>query len=1738
MDGHTFSKSNVLKILKEAAGITPIDLGQEGENVVLYFSCGGLRKTQKIRSHTSPSTPPLSSLLTSVHRRPNSLYQRDQPLDHGPRTNGDHYQHRGRKPEQGFLFQVLWGWSDAHAHCRGQGGFLPSREEYKQLRAAWRLPINLTWTALTPHNGHYQWLSECPASSDFVTWREGKQPELWSRDCAALSVHLQEFQLHACAHQLPFFCVLHNISHLGDVEAADDMELRVEASTATGSHGWIPVTTSQFHDLTLSCHAYSKTTGELLSRQPRVFWRKDLVYMNHCVKNMMPATLHDPTKSTADTVLPGVTEKPPIFINQGTYWCETWMPNGTARLTSNKVLVTLEEWLVFVFHAHRNESFPGGTEDQAKDLLRKSFVKQFYKISNYTLDVISIEKEVVRTAYLRTNYSFHLHVPRADFIRQELSFLKHKIQTYKEIYKSNGYLPSSKIAFPTLCLGGKNSFGSEHNLTWPFTLAGDVHPENYKCKVKYDKLYPGRCAWDYIHGARLVFDPSQCEWQDLCPHGYTRVLDSCVTISAPGSWMSGFITTFNTSQERSVLDSSWFFIKRGGSTLYDEIKNMVTSRRNHTKIWLPVKRLRRLSPLIYMGPRQPEHSYEQYKSFNEHGISWAKQHPRSDEECLALNMVTNSLQTADCNTHLPFVTIVNGTFLKKSQSSWESLIKNCSLCPATWSTTTLKSDNEIYFKLFMNQGNLTWPEASSFCEKERAQLPSPNVGFLDWVYRQHLYFHKVSDVWMGVKWIHERLLYNGSVDNINWLAETNYTKNYGTLTQTGWILEDEEITKQNILCQQIMSPKKSMHLQVHKPANEVSQTMCIDVDPESLLIDRDDRYLQCYVNGKYTKHEQTEDSGCQYELKVNSQGFYQCLAWAQPPLTLAYSNVILHRDHRTYTFVVTLSQDTGYEPEYHDSTFRKKQKRQSSPETCTDVFMASLKNIRLANQLRFNSRNLFYLPDPNDGKLLHNFHLECELKETDSNLLEKQLFETLIEMLPNGKQFSNCTLMGIRSTVGCSADTTHNYGFNSTRNLTWPATQGNSVVIPKELCITYEGEPVTRECLGNFYEGYYWSVAGNCTGEPSQVTQRLWEINSDPKRYLEFPSNSSTSLAELTTDSLQLQPVDIHFIAKTLESFSKVESPRWLSLDEIVETINNVMGANSSVFEPVQMKLNSSSTLLEAFEQLTFQVELPSKKGDQMKNSSRKLISVERLDLEVNSTIVGYKSREQGEGDGRVETLVKGVVQSDLLDAEAAIILPSNLTYTVASKTAREATNRVREDKKVSMTFAVYRNEKLFQDNISLVNYTVNSRIIQASFKGEAVRNLEYPIKIYFKPHLPGNDTKCVFWDFKKNEGRGGWSEEGCRQGGRVGDHHICLCTHLTCFAQLINYDKNSNFNDTHELILDAITIIGCCLSIIGLLLVFTTFFLFKKWRRSLSNKILVHLSFSVFCSVVIFLAGINQTWNDILCRGVAVGLHYFLLTSFAWMLVEAVHQYLKFVKVVGTYIPRFLWKASVCAWGIPLLPILVVLVYDPSLYDSKEEYTNGKICWMSVDGFKYAFLPPLVATMTANLIIFSMIIHGAVCGRARVTSTMPERTLFMNQFRMAVSVFFLLGFTWIFGLLAVSHARTVFSYLFCIFNTLQGFFLFVFHVFRERSARKYWKDFLSVLTQDPVSSTPGNSMNLPHSGHFCDHRDSVTFEKYGGILVLPQGLVRPHLRRTVRGSLLSARTASTLVHSRASFSP
>ena len=55
---------------------------------------------------------------------------------------------------------------------------------------------------------------------------------------------------------------------------------------------------------------------------------------------------------------------------------------------------------------------------------------------------------------------------------------------------------------------------------------------------------------------------------------------------------------------------------------------------------------------------------------------------------------------------------------------------------------------------------------------------------------------------------------------------------------------------------------------------------------------------------------------------------------------------------------------------------------------------------------------------------------------------------------------------------------------------------------------------------------------------------------------------------------------------------------------------------------------------------------------------------------------------------------------------------------------------------------------------------------------------------------------------------------------------------------------------------------------------------------------------------------------GEIPCTCLAASVHFFILSSIAWMGVEGVIIYLLFVKVFHTYIHCFVWKAASFAWG------------------------------------------------------------------------------------------------------------------------------------------------------------------------------------------------------------------------------
>ena len=67
--------------------------------------------------------------------------------------------------------------------------------------------------------------------------------------------------------------------------------------------------------------------------------------------------------------------------------------------------------------------------------------------------------------------------------------------------------------------------------------------------------------------------------------------------------------------------------------------------------------------------------------------------------------------------------------------------------------------------------------------------------------------------------------------------------------------------------------------------------------------------------------------------------------------------------------------------------------------------------------------------------------------------------------------------------------------------------------------------------------------------------------------------------------------------------------------------------------------------------------------------------------------------------------------------------------------------------------------------------------------------------------------------------------------------------------------------------------------------------------------------------------------------------------------------------------------------------------------------------------------------------------------------------------------VMFLFGLTWLFGAFTVADASLAFQILFVVFNSLQGFFIFLFFCVFSKDARELWIETLSCSSKTPQSS-------------------------------------------------------------------
>ncbi|XP_054539062.1 adhesion G protein-coupled receptor L3 isoform X28 [Pan troglodytes] len=506
--------------------------------------------------------------------------------------------------------------------------------------------------------------------------------------------------------------------------------------------------------------------------------------------------------------------------------------------------------------------------------------------------------------------------------------------------------------------------------------------------------------------------------------------------------------------------------------------------------------------------------------------------------------------------------------------------------------------------------------------------------------------------------------------------------------------------------------------------------------------------------------------------------------------------------------------------------------------------------------------------------------------------------------------------------------------------------------------------------------------------------------------------------------------------ARSLNKLQKRERSCRAYVQAMVETVNNLLqpqALNAWRDLTTSDQLRAATMLLHTVEESAFVLADNLLKTDIVRENTDNIkLEVARLSTEGNLEDLKFP---ENMGHGSTIQLSANTLKQNGRNGEirVAFVLYNNLGPYLSTENA-------------SMKLGT---EALSTNHSVIVNSPVITAAINKEFSNKVY--LADPV-VFTVKHIKQSEENfnpnCSFWSYSKRTMTGYWSTQGCRLLTTNKTHTTCSCNHLTNFAVLMAHVEVKHSDAVHDLLLDVITWVGILLSLVCLLICIFTFCFFRGLQSD-RNTIHKNLCISLFVAELLFLIGINRTDQPIACAVFAALLHFFFLAAFTWMFLEGVQLYIMLVEVFESEHSRRKYFYLV-GYGMPALIVAVSAAVD---YRS---YGTDKVCWLRLDTyFIWSFIGPATLIIMLNVIflgiaLYKMFHHTAILK--------PESGCLDNIKSWvigAIALLCLLGLTWAFGLMYINESTVIMAYLFTIFNSLQGMFIFIFHCVLQKKVRK-----------------------------------------------------------------------------------
>ncbi|XP_026071557.1 adhesion G protein-coupled receptor L3 isoform X22 [Carassius auratus] len=604
-------------------------------------------------------------------------------------------------------------------------------------------------------------------------------------------------------------------------------------------------------------------------------------------------------------------------------------------------------------------------------------------------------------------------------------------------------------------------------------------------------------------------------------------------------------------------------------------------------------------------------------------------------------------------------------------------------------------------------------------------------------------------------------------------------------------------------------------------------------------------------------------------------------------------------------------------------------------------------------------------------------------------------------------------------------------------SITWPKTRQG--LVAKQPCPPGTIGTAVFSCQGP--EGL-WDLQGpdlsNCSstwvniinqkiraGEPAAIISR--ELSEQTKGHMH--AGDITYTVRAMGHLIDLLDVQL----RNLTPGGKDSAARSLN-KAMVETVNNLLQpqARTAWMELSSAdQLRAATTLLDTVEQGAFVLADNLLKTDVVQENTEN-IQLEVARMSTDGNLPDLKFPQTG-GQGNAIHLSANTLKQHGRNGEIrmAFVLYKHLGSYLSTENA-------------SMKFS----SETLNTNYSVI---VNSPIITAAINKDSNKvYLSDPV-IFTVRHIQSEENfnpNCSFWSYSKRSMMGFWSTQDCRLLGTNRTHTTCSCTHLTNFAVLMAHVDVQPVDPVHGLLLDIITWVGILLSLVCLLVCIFTFCFFRGLQSD-RNTIHKNLCISLFIAETLFLTGINRVDQPIACAVFAALLHFFFLSAFTWMFLEGVQLYIMLVEVFESEHSRrrYFYLAG---YGIPALIVAVSAAVD---YRS---YGTDRVCWLRLDTyFIWSFIGPATLIIMLNVIFLGIALYKMFHHTAILKPDSGCLDNIKSWVIGAIALLCLLGLTWAFGLMYVNESTVIMAYLFTIFNSLQGMFIFIFHCVLQKKVRK-----------------------------------------------------------------------------------